>query len=292
MKSLFYALALAALITVSGTDLANANDSPGNHDTVKFLSDQHVSKFWYKRNPGKEFEYTEIWAKFRKPEGDGPFPAVVLVHGCGGQQPKIEMWADFWTARGYASIAPDSIRPRGHSNICHDLSGDLVNQTQRVEDVYGAIKYLATLPIIDTSKIILMGYSNGAGTVMDAVSNAKEQKFNRSPAKIVASIPVYPDCGFHTPPYLVPMLILIGDADDWTPSHLCERHLKMRNTSPTVLKIYPGAHHGYDGNTETYVSNAYNKHSSSGRGATIKPNPAALAASKKDIDAFLAEYVK
>ncbi|MBO6949908.1 MAG: dienelactone hydrolase family protein [Rhodospirillales bacterium] len=269
---------------------AVSSEIPEDHETVEFPSDLKVSKFWKKRFPDKEPEIPQITAKFRKPEGDGPFPVVILVHGCGGPRSNLVMWADWWAARGYASLAPNSFHARGFSEICTDF--ERVRQTARVEDVYGAVKYLSTLSIIDTSRIILMGFSNGGGTVMDAVSDAKQIRFEDLPGKIVASIPVYPDCGFHTPPYLVPMLILVGDADDWTPSKLCERHLKMRNNSPTVLKIYPGAHHGFDGDANTFLPNVRNFHSSSGLGATIARNTPAIESSKRDISAFLDAHIK
>jgi len=284
------AVTVFALATLITTDSAVASGLPEDHETVEFPSDLKVGKFWKKRFPGKEPEIPQITAKFRKPEGAGPFPVVILVHGCGGPRSNLVMWADWWAARGYASLAPNSFHARGFSEICTDF--ERVRQTARVDDVYGAVKYLSGLSIIDASRILLMGFSNGAGTVMEAVSDAKQNRFEELPGKIVGSIPVYPDCGFHTPPYLVPMLILVGDADDWTPSKLCERHLVMPNNSPTVLKIYPGAHHGFDGDTNKFLPEVRNFHSKSGYGATIARNSAAIDASKRDISAFLKDHIE
>ena len=284
------AFAVLSIFIFVWTGSAVGNELPEDHETVEFPSDLKVSKFWKKRFPDQEPEIPQITAKFRKPEGNGPFPVVILVHGCGGPRPNLVMWADWWAERGYASLAPNSFYPRGFSEICTDF--ERVRQTARVEDIYGAVKYLAALSSIDASRIILMGFSNGGGTVMDAVSDAKQLRFDGLPGKIVGSIPVYPDCGFHTPPYLVPMLILVGDADDWTPAELCERHLIMPNKSPTVLKVYPGAHHGYDGSTNKFLTDVRNFHSSSGYGATIERNVAAIEASKRDIDAFLKDHLK
>lgn len=286
----FIAVALFSFATLAASGGAVGSELPEDHETVEFPSDLKVSKFWKKRFPDKEPEIPQITAKFRKPEGDGPFPVVILVHGCGGPRANLIMWADWWAARGYASLAPNSFHPRGFSEICTDF--ERVRQTARVEDVYGAVKYLSGLSIIDPSRILLMGFSNGAGTVMDAVSDAKQIRFEGLPGKIIGSIPVYPDCGFHTPPYLVPMLILVGDADDWTPSRLCERHLKMPNTSPTVLKVYPGAHHAFDGDVNKFLPDVRNFHSKSGYGATIERNSAAIEASKRDISDFLRDHIE
>jgi dienelactone hydrolase len=43
-------------------------------------------------------------------------------------------------------------------------------------------------------------------------------------------------------------MILIGDADDWTPAERCARWRNSVQTNGQVLqmKIYPGTRHGFD----------------------------------------------
>lgn len=49
---------------------------------------------------------TRIFAYYARPkEGDGPFPAMVLVHGGGGKA--FADWAKQWAERGYAALAMD-----------------------------------------------------------------------------------------------------------------------------------------------------------------------------------------
>lgn len=262
-----------------------ASSDPQDGDTVEFNSDQFVSVFWQKKNPGKEFVYTRVKAKFRRPEGDGPFPAVILVHGCAGPQSNLAMWSRWWVERGYATIAPNSFAARGHKEICTDFQR--VTQTERVEDVYGAVNYLASLPFIDSNTIILMGFSNGAGTVMDAVSVSQARRMERAKGRIAASFPLYPECRFHTPPYAVPMMIMIGEQDDWTLAESCRFHEQMRGEQPLEVKIYPGAHHAYDEDANAFLPRVRNPNSASGYGATIRSSRTATAASKADIDLFL-----
>ena len=45
-------------------------------------------------------------------EGDGPFPAVVLLHGCSGVAPRSRMWAEKLNSWGYATLIVDSFGPR------------------------------------------------------------------------------------------------------------------------------------------------------------------------------------
>ena len=49
---------------------------------------------------------TRVFAYYGRPEeGDGPFPAMVLVHGGGGTA--FAEWVELWVKRGYAALAMD-----------------------------------------------------------------------------------------------------------------------------------------------------------------------------------------
>jgi len=48
---------------------------------------------------------TRIFAYYARPDGPGPFPAMVLVHGGGGKA--FAAWAEHWAKRGYCAIAMD-----------------------------------------------------------------------------------------------------------------------------------------------------------------------------------------
>jgi dienelactone hydrolase len=49
---------------------------------------------------------TRVFAYYARPgSGDGPFPAMLLVHGGGGRA--FEQWASLWADRGYVALAMD-----------------------------------------------------------------------------------------------------------------------------------------------------------------------------------------
>ena len=54
-----------------------------------------------------------------RPDGPGPFPAVVIMHDCSGLGPTASgapgRWARELVARGYVVVMPDSFTPRGHA---------------------------------------------------------------------------------------------------------------------------------------------------------------------------------
>lgn len=64
-----------------------------------------VQEVYYEGEPylGKP---TRVFAYLGRPSGKGPFPAMVLVHGGGGQA--FANWADMWAKRGYVAIAMDT----------------------------------------------------------------------------------------------------------------------------------------------------------------------------------------
>lgn len=94
------------------------------------------------------------------PPGLGPFPAVLLMHGCGGLPSRaIEGWAPVLRSWGYATLVVDSFRSRGLGEVCTDALA--LTGNQRIPDAYGALKILSTHPKIDRARIALMGFSHG-----------------------------------------------------------------------------------------------------------------------------------
>lgn len=185
----------------------------------------------------------EIPGWIYKPAGAGPFPAVILAHSCSGVGPNTEAWGKLLASWGYLVLVPDSFGPRGHKQVC--TSAGAVTGGMRVADIAGALKFLATRPDVAPGRIGLIGHSHGGWTVMRAV-----QKNNDLAALgLKAAVAYYPSCA----PQLdrnvdLPLLILIGDKDDWTPADRCRQLQAAGFTRPELVEIvyYPGAYHGFD----------------------------------------------
>lgn len=73
------------------------------------------------------------------PGGAGPFPAVILLHGCGGPSRLQDDWAERLVGWGYAALALDSFSARGTRTVCAPARQHNVTPQDRVGDV----KFLA-----------------------------------------------------------------------------------------------------------------------------------------------------
>jgi poly(3-hydroxybutyrate) depolymerase len=98
------------------------------------------------------------------PDGPGPFPVVILLHGCSGVRPIQRFWADRLRSWGYAALILDSFSARGGVNVCSDANQPLVTPRDRAADVLSAALYLRTLPKIDGTRIAVLGDSHGGST--------------------------------------------------------------------------------------------------------------------------------
>jgi dienelactone hydrolase len=184
-----------------------------------------------------------------KPPGPGPFAAVVLLHGCGGFHSSMIAWADRLARFGYAALAVDSFGPRGMDEDCNG-----VGFPAQVGDGYAALRHLTGKPFVRASHVAVMGFSQGGWSVLAALQTGLfEQRYAE---KFRAGVAFYPVCQFASGLTTVPVLVLIGDADTWTPSADCEAMAAGRTTlgaprgpgdrSTTELVVYPGAYHGFD----------------------------------------------
>jgi dienelactone hydrolase len=186
----------------------------------------------------------ELW----RPAGAGPFPAVVVLHACGGVDDNARSWAGRLMGWGYVALLVDSFRPRNVRSTCY--GGGVPTPTQRAQDAFNAATYLRTLPDILPDRIGVIGFSHGGSTVLETVRE-RSVPVDRGGRAFAAAVAYYPGCN-PNPPYSTPatdLLILIGKNDDWTPAAACEKAVAAKVSMPHApqIKVYPGAVHVFDG---------------------------------------------
>jgi len=94
-----------------------------------------------------------------KPQGDGPFPAVVMLHTCGGVGYHLNRWRRLLDEAGYVVLLVDSFTPRGAGVVCDNWN---VSVDEVAADALAAAAHLRKLPFVDGSRIGVVGFSYGA----------------------------------------------------------------------------------------------------------------------------------
>ncbi len=179
-----------------------------------------------------------------KPRGPGPFPAVILVHGCSGLTHWHISWAETVAAWGYVALLLDSFSSRRVTQLCSDPYRMRPYPMERAFDIYGAVRFLRRLPYVHKNAIAAIGFSHGGSSVLRAARIPIHKIRGNYLRAIVAYYPActWRDRGLHTR-----TLILIGEKDDWTPARLCRKFVAKEPDKKMVqLKIYPGAYHSFD----------------------------------------------
>ena len=186
-----------------------------------------------------------LTGKIRKPSGDGPFAAIVLMHGCTGVNANNIKWAKKFVNWGYVTLQVYSLRSRGSGSICKLSYEELgLWLFKRAPDAHDAKSYLAEQPYVDKNRIAVIGWSHGAGSILKSID--AEYSDNRG-NPFGAAIAFYPYCYFSLENIKSPLLILIGEGDNICPAELCKLIMATKPTKPeAILKIYPNAGHGFD----------------------------------------------
>lgn len=194
--------------------------------------------------------FTSIANKTFKPSGGGPFPAVVLMHSCGGvRNPHIKQHAQELLKAGYVVLVVDSFEPRGVENC----GARIVSGSAGVADAYAALAFLAAQSFVDKSRIYQVGYSWGA-IVSTMLASPQSAIIAGSSLRFAATVSNYSNCSFQNKYQLVlrdsdrPFLMLMGDRDQELPSATCFPLLTEMKAQgiPVEWFIFPGATHSWD----------------------------------------------
>jgi dienelactone hydrolase len=239
----------------------------------------------------------------RRPDGSGPFPAVVLLHGCHGVSPSTLDWAAWFRDRGYVALVVDSWAARRVTKGCTPASPEVPN-TERFDDAIGALRYLQSRPYVKRDAIGAIGWSNGGVFAIAVVNGPSHERARKRGVTVPApgfraAIGVYPGgCYSLVHEQVVrPLLVLIGDADDWTipgPCVAMVTAMRSRGADATVV-LYPGAVHYFDveGQPRTQLTDVENRNlPGECCGATVGYDAVAAADAHRRVEAFFARHLK
>ena len=190
-----------------------------------------------------------------RPEGNGPFPAVVALHGCDGlagrRSPlgrRHRDWGERLVAAGFVVLFPDSFGSRKLGPQCNVGERSLRSGRERVGDVETARRWLQEQAYVAPERISLLGWANGA---VAALWTVRPRTLKDGKPDFRSAVALYPGCRRLRDTAWsarLPTLILAGAKDDWTPANLCEQMVadaRGRSAQATIV-VYPGAHHNFD----------------------------------------------
>jgi dienelactone hydrolase len=211
---------------------------------------------------------TNLTAYLGRHPGDAPRPAVVLMHGCSGLLngqgriiPLYRAWMRALFAKGYDMLTVDSAASRGFGQTCSAGGSRITMWRDRPSDAYAALGYLQAQPSVRADRIALMGWSQGGGVVLLTINDKSIGRPAALKQDFKAAVSFYPGaCSdrFQSKPWTqvepqgwttqLPLLVLFGAADTWTPLAPCEEFLSAAKArgNPVELKIYANAVHAFD----------------------------------------------
>lgn len=211
---------------------------------------------------------TMLTAYVRRPAGDEPRPAVVMLHGCSGLLdrggrilPTYQAWARTLATKGYVVLIVDSATPRHVGQACTADSPRRMMLRDRPKDAYAALQYLQAQPFVKADRIGVMGWSQGGATTLLSINDksiGRPQDFKQDFAAAVAFYPGSCSEQLQTKPFTevepknwttkTPLLVLFGEADVWTPFRPCETFIQDAKArgNPVEIRGYPGAFHSFD----------------------------------------------
>ena len=245
-------LARSAIVVVGGLMMAQAL-------LPRYVEAQAIS-FTDSRIKGQYVNYTsaggssgQMRGYLVKPEGVGPFPALLIIHENRGLNPYIEDVARRAAIEGYLALAPDGLFPVG-GYPGNDDDGKVLqaslDQGKLRTDMLNSARFLKS-HALSSGKLGITGFCWG-GSTTNYLSTVMGNE-------IKACVPYYgaaPETS-KVANIKVPMLIHYAENDDnmnkmW-PTY--EATLKLEKINYEV-HIYPGTQHGFHNNSTPRYSEA------------------------------------
>ncbi len=174
--------------------------------------------------------------------------AIIFAHGCGGWQKSHESWLQAFYDMGNATFRLDSFEPRDVSSTVG--SQIEVTSAMMTADAYNALKLLSTHPRIDKQRIGIMGSSKGGTVALVSAWEPVRKTMTDGKLMFAFHIALYPLCYALESVQMTgaPILILMGEKDDWTPAAICvELTNSIKNAGfDADIILYPNTYHAFD----------------------------------------------
>ena len=223
-RALLLLLFLSFFTTNAFASLAPTLDCSVDPDDCLVEFWGHVPHTWDDGNPQTD-DRIRLRGRLVSPAGNGPFPAVIVLHGSGGMwhetpeedgpigdmYSQFDDWATLLTQNGYVALILDSFSARaaGHPPVLPDNpsgfkqllppeDADVAPVYERSRDAFDGLTFLRTLPEVDGDRIGLLGFSHGGGGVAGALVDGPAARAVIQPFTVSSS--ASPNPGPHVVP--------------------------------------------------------------------------------------------
>jgi dienelactone hydrolase len=249
-------IAIGAAILATGAAIAYANREPLMLAALASKTPQSTL--------AERMALLEPGVRVFTPEGaSAPMPAIMMFHGCSGRnEAHMRQFADLAVAQGYALFSFDSLTPRGIDRktaletVCKGTT--LIGQ-ERTGDIAAAFEFVRRRSDIDSSRIVVAGWSHGGWTAMDyltfAVAGQKTPGVADAPTPLPAALVLfYPYCGkgarsrFAKFDFGGPVIAFIAGKDEVVDGPQCRALLEKARTRGADIDVvfYEDANHVFD----------------------------------------------
>jgi carboxymethylenebutenolidase len=182
-----------------------------------------------------------------KPEGNGPFPGVVVIQEWWGLEEHIKDVARRFAAEGFVAIAPDLYH--GHVATEPDDARKHAMAMQldvAMRDIQGAINHLKSMPEVAPKKVGVVGFCMGGSLTLRAATRSVD---------VGAAAPFYAGGldGLYAdiPNIQAPVFAAFGADDGGIPLEKVDklRDLLKEHGKQAEVKVYEGAPHSFFNDT-------------------------------------------
>ena len=190
-------------------------------------------------------ESRQIEGYLARPEGEGPYTAIVVIHEAYGLNENIKDIARRFADQGYAALAVDLFAGRNRTICMFRFMGGLLLKSLNnsgIHDLKAALTFLAEQPGVDDTRLGAVGYCMGgsyaiAWACTDDRLKAIAPYYAGNPRPIAAVARLCPVVGSYPD-------------KDFTTSAGQKLDVELdRYNVPHDIKIYPGAKHSFFNDT-------------------------------------------
>lgn len=151
----------------------------------------------------------DLKGDLRRPDGGGPFPAVIILPACGAFMNSADQgWGEALASWGYVALTLDLFTGRGIKGATTCL---YPAPPETTEDVYRGLDLLAARTYVDRNRIFLIGFGSGGSVALAAVE--REGIAAKAKHRFRGAAAFYPVCNDDKGVMTVSTLVVVGALD-------------------------------------------------------------------------------